>query len=71
MRPHHLLSVPPAFCFDCVFSTKGNCSVHARFLTCAVTAKVGAHLITPAFRERLWPFPGGIARQIAMKALVA
>jgi hypothetical protein len=38
--------------------------VHSRLLTCAVTAKVRARLITPAFRERLRTFPGGLARLV-------
>jgi hypothetical protein len=35
------------------------------------STKERRRLITPALRERLWPFPDGIARQTKMKVLVA
>jgi|ERR1051325_12588 REP element-mobilizing transposase RayT len=39
------------------------------FHHCVFSAKERRPLITPALRERLWPFLGGIARQNGMKAL--
>ena len=36
---------------------------------CVFSTKERCPLITPALRDRLWPFLGGIARQNNMKAL--
>src|SRR5260221_579667 len=36
---------------------------------CVFSTKERRPLITPALRERLWPFLGGIARQNKMKAI--
>jgi putative transposase len=36
---------------------------------CVFSTKERRQLITPALRERLWPFLGGIARQNKMKAI--
>lgn len=36
---------------------------------CVFSTKERRPLITPALRERLWPFLGGIARQHGMKAI--
>jgi REP element-mobilizing transposase RayT len=39
------------------------------YFHCVFSTKERQRLITPALRERLWPFLGGIARQNKMKAL--
>ena len=39
------------------------------WLHCVFSTKERRPLITPALRERLWPFLGGIARQNRMKAI--
>ena len=39
------------------------------YFHCVFSTKERRPLITPALRERLWPFLGGIARQHKMKAL--
>jgi REP element-mobilizing transposase RayT len=36
---------------------------------CVFSTRERRPLLTPALRARLWPFPGGIARQNKMKAL--
>ena len=41
------------------------CSYHH----CVFSTKERHHLLTPALRQRLWPFLGGIARQNGMKAI--
>jgi REP element-mobilizing transposase RayT len=41
------------------------CSYHH----CVFSTKERHHLLTPALRQRLWPFLGGIARQNKMKAI--
>ena len=38
-------------------------------LHCVFSTKERRPIITPALRERLWPFLGGIARQNKMKAI--
>ena len=39
------------------------------YFHCVFSTKERRPLITPALRERLWPFLGGIARQNKMKAI--
>ena len=39
------------------------------YFHCVFSAKERRRLITPELRDRLWPFPGGIARQNKMKAI--
>src|SRR2546429_5437382 len=39
------------------------------YFHCVFSTKERRRLITPALRERLWPFLGGIARQNKMKAI--
>jgi REP-associated tyrosine transposase len=39
------------------------------YFHCVFSTKERRHLITPALRDRLWPFLGGIARQNKMKAI--
>ena len=39
------------------------------YFHCVFSTKERRRLITPALRERLWPFLGGIARQNEMKAI--
>ena len=39
------------------------------YFHCVFSTKERQRLITPALRERLWPFLGGIARQNKMKAI--
>ena len=39
------------------------------YFHCVFSTKERRLLITPALRERLWPFLGGIARQNEMKAI--
>jgi REP element-mobilizing transposase RayT len=39
------------------------------YFHCVFSTKERRRLITPALRERLWPFLGGIARQNKMTAL--
>jgi len=39
------------------------------YLHCIFSTKERQRLITPALRDRLWPFLGGIARQNQMKAI--
>ena len=39
------------------------------YFHCVFSTKERRPLITPALRERLWPFLGGIARQNEMKAI--
>jgi putative transposase len=39
------------------------------YFHCIFSTKERRRLITPALRERLWPFLGGIARQNKMKAI--
>ena len=36
---------------------------------CVFSTKGRRPLIPPPLRERLWPFPGGIARQNGMRAI--
>jgi putative transposase len=39
------------------------------YFHCVFSTKDRRRLITPALRDRLWPFLGGIARQNKMKAI--
>jgi len=39
------------------------------YFHCVFSTKERRPLITPALRDRLWPFMGGIARQNKMKAI--
>src|SRR2546422_282272 len=39
------------------------------YLHCVFSTKERLPIITPALRDRLWPFLGGIARQNKMKAI--
>ena len=39
------------------------------YFHCVLSTKERQRLITPALRDRLWPFLGGIARQNQMKAI--
>jgi REP element-mobilizing transposase RayT len=39
------------------------------YFHCVFSTKERRRLITPALRDRLWPFLGGIARQNQMKAI--
>jgi REP element-mobilizing transposase RayT len=41
----------------------------ASYYHCVFSTKARRPIITPALRERLWPFLGGIARQNQMKAI--
>ena len=44
-------------------------SYTSSYFHCVFGTKQRQRLITPALRERLWPFLGGIARQNKMKAI--
>src|SRR4030095_6876030 len=47
----------------------GRMSAVSSYFHCVFSTKERRRLLTPALRERLWPFLGGIARQNKIKAI--